>query len=423
MLTDTFGKMDSCDTFFYRRFLANITRRGEFGEDEESQKRKLDIKEDGTDLGHDILSGIELLVDEKERKARAANRGREHGKVWWSFCYTTWSDEDFKLNMRVERETFELILHVVRPSIEKQPTNLNPEPTTCDRQLALTIYRLAHGCSFLTLQNLFGVSVSLAGIVFNHVCRVLVREMYDQYVRLPETLEEWTKELSGFIENYEFPCIAAWGGFHVHFSNKLKNVFSFKKRYVANNFGLVGYNNRFLNTVVGVPGSTHDAKLLRNSSIYEKIQTGETISNRTILFGNFGQVPLITLGDSVFPRYSWLVKSYHEDTKDPQQRYFNKKLCGARAVTGNAHGMLKGRWRILDKKPECRLKNVKYVIMTCVMLHNLCIELDDHCQPRWQVEVEQISGIPKQVDRYEDKIASTRNCMKISNWLWEQNKL
>ena len=34
------------------------------------------------------------------------------------------------------------------------------------------------------------------------------------------------------------------------------------------NLGLIGYNKRFLYAAVGAPGSTHDARLLKESSIY-----------------------------------------------------------------------------------------------------------------------------------------------------------
>ena len=52
------------------------------------------------------------------------------------------------------------------------------------RQLALTLYRLGHGASFTTLSQLFGVSISLASVTFNKVCRVLVETLYSKYVMM-----------------------------------------------------------------------------------------------------------------------------------------------------------------------------------------------------------------------------------------------
>ena len=176
---------------------------------------------------------------------------------------------------------------------------MKPNPATDDHQLSLTIYRLAHGCSYSTLADLFGVSISLASETFNYVCRILLPTMYDEYVHFPETEKDWEAEILGFIENYEFPCVGAWDGFHVYVSTKLKNYFSFKKRYTVTNLGLVGYNKRFLDAAVGAPGCTHDARLLRNSSIYRDILNNEAIPQRPIALGEFGEIPLVTIGDSL----------------------------------------------------------------------------------------------------------------------------
>ena len=93
---------------------------------------------------------------------------------------------------------------------------------------------------------------------------------------------------------------------------------------------------------------------------------GSCIPDRKIKFGNQGNIPLVSIGDSAFPRYPWLLKGYNENTRDTKERYFNKRLCSARVVTENAYGMLKGRFRILYKQTECRMFNLKYIIMACI---------------------------------------------------------
>ena len=44
-------------------------------------------------------------------------------------------------------------------------------------------------------------------------------------------------------------------------------------------------------------------------------------------------MPLVAIGDTAFPKHTWLLKDYNEDTRDPKQRYFNTRLCSARVVT------------------------------------------------------------------------------------------
>ena len=121
--------------------------------------------------------------------------------------------------------------------------------------------------------------------------------------------------------------------------------------------------------------------MLRNSAIYQKRVTGHVILDRVIDLGKHGKIPLVTVGDIAFPKHAWLIKVFREDTSDRREKYFNKKLYSARVVCENAYGMLKERCRTLYKKTERRLFNVKYIVMTSVMLHNLCIDVSDPYRP------------------------------------------
>ena len=82
------------------------------------------------------------------------------------------------------------------------------------------------------------------------------------------------------------------------------------------------------------------------------------------------------------------IKVLKEDTRNPQQKYFNKKF------TENVSGMLEGHWRILYKQTECPMYNLKYAIMSC-MLQNLYISVNDPCELRWCLEVKELVLIKK----------------------------
>ena len=290
------------------------------------------------------------------------------------------------------------------------------------RQLALTIYRLAHGTSFPVTSDLFGVSRSLAIETFNQVCRLLVAKFYDRFVRVPDSDHEWEAELRGFLENYEFPCVGAWDGFHVQWTTKLKNHYSFKKKYTVNNMGLVGFNKRFLAATVGAPGSTHDARLLRHTKVFTDIIQKKILPDKHINLGAHGEIPLVTIGDSAFPRFPWLIKGYDEKTIRNKERFYNIKMRSARVVTENCYGMLKGRWRLLYKPAEMRKYNLKYVIMSAIMLHNLCIHFKDPCEPRWILEVENLGLYKKDIIRTESKKKSSQSRDKVREWLWQTFK-
>ena len=136
------------------------------------------------------------------------------------------------------------------------------------------------------------------------------------------------------------------------------------------NIGLVSYNKKFLYCAVGAPGSTCDARMLHNSTVYQIIVTGHAIPDKVIDLGEHGKIPF---GDTAFPKYALLIKVLREYTSDRREKYFYKKLLCR---------VLKCIWHVkvafpLYKKTECRLFNLKYIVMARVMLHNLCIDVND----------------------------------------------
>ena len=195
---------------------------------------------------------------------------------------------------------------------------------------------MAYGCSFKVLKYIFGLSQSLANQTFNKVIRVLISSLYDESIKFPSSEEEWVQECKSFIENYEFPCVDTWDGFHVNITTRLKNHYSFKNKYIVTSMSLVGHNKRYLYLTTGAPGSTHVARLLRHCSLFCTICNDGGISNKSVNLGNTGEIPLITIGDSAFPQLPWLIKAFSENTRHHKEKYFNKKLCSARVVTENA---------------------------------------------------------------------------------------
>lgn len=182
--------------------------------------------------------------------------------------------------------------------------------------------------------------------------------------------------------------------------------------------GLIGANKRFLWAGVGAPGSVHDSTLLQSSPLFSEIERGHVIPNNVLCLPRYGEIPLAVIGDSAFPARPWLIKAYPDATKSNKEIYFNKKLRAARVVSEHAYGILKGRWRLIYKKTECRRRNIKSVIMACIALHNLCISRSDPCLPRWQLRVENLNLIRQRTTRGHDRQLSQQIRSRITQWLW-----
>ena len=196
------------------------------------------------DLGEAfVLGAAGVLSVKKLRQERSPDKQRD--KSWCENGYRNWGDEAFKKCFRVNHCTFEFILDEIRLTITRQPTHFKPHPTPPEIQLAICSYGLAHGCTFNTIGDLFGVAAPTVAVVFNEVCKVHIHILYDRFVYLPRNTHEWIQELESFLEDWEFPCVGAWDRFHIFVCSKLKNYFSFKKRYFESSIGFIGSNKRF----------------------------------------------------------------------------------------------------------------------------------------------------------------------------------
>ena len=105
-----------------------------------------------------ISHAAEVVVKGGRRQdhPRKPNINRTQQKEVWSNGYRAWDDDQFKSRVRINRESFEFILAEIGPSIAKTPINLQPDPIEPHRQLGLTLYQLAHGCTYQVLKDVFG---------------------------------------------------------------------------------------------------------------------------------------------------------------------------------------------------------------------------------------------------------------------------
>lgn len=135
---------------------------------------------------------------------------------------------------------------------------------------------------------------------------------------------------------------------------------------------VVDHNYLFRNVYSGWPGSVHDARVLANSLLYSKANSGEILhGNSVIIMGR--QIPVFLVGDSTYPLSTWLMKPFPYNTiLSNAQKTFNKTLSRARIVSENAFGRLKARWRRLLKQNDMSISNIPNIIMACCILHNMC---------------------------------------------------
>ena len=128
-----------------------------------------------------------MRVNKRMNTERGPNVNRNVGKLWWRKVYFNWDNEQFKSKFRLTKDNFNIILNRIEATIVKTFTNLVPKPIEPNRQLGVTIYKLAHGFTFTVIGDFFGIFQSIATQTFNHVVRELVVNLFDEYVKMPST--------------------------------------------------------------------------------------------------------------------------------------------------------------------------------------------------------------------------------------------
>ena len=254
-----------------------------------------------------------------------------------------WSDHDFKCNFRVSHATFRYLVSELQPVLRKQHFLRSPIPV--DQRIATTVWRLGTNVEYRTISHLFGIGLSTVCCIVHQVCNAIVRILGPRYIRMPQG-ENIVVVVDGFLQRWQFPqCGGAIGGTHIPIIAPKDHPLDYWNRKQFHSIvmqAVVDQQYRFMDIYIGWPGSTHDARVLANSDVFEKGEAGTLFPNKQRrICGK--DVPLLLLGDPAYSLLPWMMKPYSNCGRlTARQTTFNYQLSRARFVTENAFGRLKG---------------------------------------------------------------------------------
>ena len=133
----------------------------------------------------------------------------------------------------------------------------------------------------------------------------------------------------------------------------------------------------------GYPGNSHDAIIFKSTDLKHKISNKNYLPS--CIVASEMEIYSLLLGDSAFLFLPWLMKPYGNAIQTKEQGYFNYRLSTTLMVVEGAFGQLKGHWRILLWKNECHSEELKLVSLACIILHNICIDLEDKGMRAWDI--------------------------------------
>ena len=129
----------------------------------------------------------------------------------------------FKTQLRMDRDTFDVLLNLLHPSLLRQNTSLR-DYIPPEKVLALGLYRLADGNSYSTIGANFGVGKSTVIEAVQDVTEALF-DLRNEYIKFPVTEAETIASIETFSELSDLPNVAgAIDGTHIEIKAPLESV-------------------------------------------------------------------------------------------------------------------------------------------------------------------------------------------------------
>lgn len=114
--------------------------------------------------------------------------GSCHDHIDIHYFDATIHGEYFRQQLQLNRNTFSLLLNILRPCLARQNTHLR-DCVTPEKLLALGLYRLAHGNSYITIGANFNVGKTTVIEAVQDVVEALC-DLKNDWIKFPSTNRE-----------------------------------------------------------------------------------------------------------------------------------------------------------------------------------------------------------------------------------------
>jgi hypothetical protein len=289
---------------------------------------------------------------------------------------------------------------VLAPYYERQDTRYRKAVPVRVR-VASAVYKLVQGASLLIYSEQFAIGISTLSGTLRDVVQA-VNTHFRGEIQFPRG-NRLVTVMRDFQDFCGLPSVAgAIDGTHISIRKPYvgpEDYFNFKSSGDTIQMQAVDdRHKRFLDVAVGMPGSTHDSRMLRRSALFQQAETG-TLFDPEVNVEGF--TPFL-LGDAGYPLKQWLLTPYRDGPgraghRSVLERLFNKKLSRGRSVVENAFGILKQSFRELLDTTDLHVTFVPDVVVCCCLLHNVLLGQEPDEVARL-LEILQRDGMLPEVD-------------------------
>ncbi|XP_032679515.1 putative nuclease HARBI1 [Odontomachus brunneus] len=285
--------------------------------------------------------------------------------------------DQFKEMFRMDRITCENLSNVIAQHLARHANEYAP----LRKKVLLTIWLLSRPVSFLAAGDRFNIPTSSAHHIFKEIVDVLV-DLMPEYIQWPNHVYKTTC-IDVFEErSYGFPgVIGAIDGCHIPCKQPKDNAHDYYNRKGFHSIilqGICDHRRKFIDCFIGLPGRMHDARVFRNSPVYQRI-----INARNPLLLAEEHI----IGDSAYPLMMNVMTPFRDTGRlTVAQTRYNIKLSSIRSVIERAFGLLKGKFRRLKYLDINDIDLGKKIIAAACVLHNLILDNIDEYDINDEIE-------------------------------------
>lgn len=279
----------------------------------------------------------------------------------------------------------------------ERPTKKS-RPLSPLHQVCIALRYLASNSFQQVCGDTFHVSQSTACRSLWRFCECLILHL-DEFIKFPGPAQVQAMK-DQFYEEKNLPNVVGLiDCTHVRIIAPTEHEEAFVNRkgfHSINVQAVVGFDGAFLHLNADLPGSVHDARILRSST--DLIDWLRSIPNGGHL-----------LGDNGYACTTYLITPYRTPLT-PAQRRYNKAHKETRVFIEQNFGWWKRRFSILHSETRLAPKRASLVIMVCGMLHNLAVRRnqpvigEDCVDPDDDEQAENVNHGPESGAYYRDQL-------------------
>lgn len=272
---------------------------------------------------------------------------------------------DFKERFRMTSNQVSVLVDRIGRFLEhKTRRNFALSPR---QQVLIALRFYADGGSFRLIGDAHGISRATVSRCLRRVTRVINRDIFHSAVDFP--LEDGERLALPItfknVGNSDLPSVCACiDGTHIPILAPSENESQFVNRHDVHSLNCMlvcGPNLKIFYASCRWPGSVHDSRVLRNSNLFERFESGWRPFPNAII-----------LGDSGYPLTNWLITPVSVPRSDAESAY-NVHHKRIRRLIENCIGILKQRFRCL-RYLHLDPVNAGEVVKACCCLHNLILD-------------------------------------------------